>query len=75
LKKVFRVVILEDHCKSCGLCVDVCPKQALRLAVRLNKLGMNPAEALDDPPCTGCGNCLLMCPDTAIQLIQIEEDD
>ena len=25
-----RVEVREDYCKSCGLCVEVCPKKVLR---------------------------------------------
>ena len=74
MKRTCRIVILEDHCKSCELCVEVCPKDSIRLSVRLNKLGVNPAEMLEGQTCSGCRNCIVMCPDAAIQLIEIEDD-
>ena len=29
--KEAKVVINEDECKGCGLCIDVCPKEAISL--------------------------------------------
>lgn len=56
------VVIDRDWCKGCGICVELCPKQALRL----NEEG----KAVWDEPeiCVRCGLCELRCPDLAIEL-------
>ena len=63
---MIRVKILEKYCKSCGLCIAVCPKKGLCLAGKLNDLGVHPAEHEDDIECTGCCQCALVCPDAAI---------
>ena len=39
-----RPVIAADECKSCGRCVNACPKKCLRLADRMNSRGVKPAE-------------------------------
>ena len=62
------VRILEDHCKSCGVCVEACPRQALRIGTRLNAHGFNSVEFDATKGCTGCGMCALVCPDAAIEL-------
>ena len=58
------VVIDEDRCKGCGLCVTVCPAHALQMAEgRFNIKGYPPVEVADAETCTGCGVCAVICPD------------
>lgn len=63
-----RVKILEDYCKSCGLCVESCPRGALKIGHHLNTQGFNPAVFDESKQCSGCGNCTVVCPDAAIEL-------
>ena len=59
-----KVIMNEDACKGCGLCVTVCPKKIIILSeTRINAKGYNPAEITDMDKCTGCANCAKMCPD------------
>lgn len=59
-----KVIIKEDRCKGCGLCVDVCPVEILQLAEeRFNVKGHNPVEVTDPEKCTGCAMCATICPD------------
>ncbi len=63
------MVINEDRCKSCGLCVSVCPVNILRISDRLNSNGYRPAEVVDpDNKCTRCRFCAFICPDVAIEI-------
>lgn len=58
------VVIDEDRCKGCGLCVAVCPAHVLQMAEsRYNIKGYPPVEVADPEACTGCGVCTVICPD------------
>lgn len=57
-----RPVIDADECKSCGRCVNACPKKCLRLANRLNSRGVSPAEYVGEG-CTGCAICFYNCPE------------
>lgn len=56
------VVIDQELCKGCQLCVDVCPTDVLSIAERLNHLGYHPA-AYAGEGCTGCGVCYYACPE------------
>lgn len=62
------VTIHEEYCKSCGLCVEFCPRAALAISRRLNIHGFFPVVFDDSKECSGCGNCTVMCPDAAIEL-------
>lgn len=63
-----RVVVREELCKGCALCISACPKDVLRLCEdRLNSKGYYPADLLDpEGLCTGCALCAVICPDIAI---------
>jgi formate hydrogenlyase subunit 6/NADH:ubiquinone oxidoreductase subunit I len=43
-----RPVIDANECKSCGRCIAACPKKCLRLAGRLNRRGVRPAEYMGE---------------------------
>ncbi len=58
--------IIEDLCKGCGLCVEFCPKQCLKMSDSLNRIGYHPAILDKAEECTACALCAQMCPETAI---------
>lgn len=58
-----KVVIDQDRCKGCNLCVEFCPQHALRLAEGLNVIGYHPAELHDPDKCNSCTLCAMMCPE------------
>jgi len=53
--------IVEDLCKSCGLCAQVCPYNALQWSKEDRK-----PPKLIEASCQGCGNCSAECPSEAI---------
>jgi len=72
MEKVKKVVFAEERCKGCGLCIDVCPKNIIKLADRINSHGYHPAEVEDQEACISCGMCAMMCPDVVIEVYKEE---
>ncbi len=62
------IIIDQQRCKGCGLCIPVCPQQVIQLNERFfNAKGFHPAILNEaGASCTGCGVCAVMCPDVAI---------
>jgi 2-oxoglutarate ferredoxin oxidoreductase subunit delta len=65
------VVIAEQRCKGCELCVPACPPRVLRMSERRNAIGARLPELLAG--CTGCGACLLVCPDFCFEVYKYDE--
>ena len=62
------VQVLEQYCKSCGLCVHICPKHVLSISNRTNEKGYYVVEPVLLDDCIGCGLCRTMCPDVALEI-------
>jgi len=63
-----RIIIDTDRCKSCGICVEVCPNKIIKFAKTPNANGSIPAEFNDEnKKCTGCAMCAISCPEIAIK--------
>lgn len=62
------IVIDENRCKSCYLCIDACPK---KLIIKSEKTGSTSnfiVEFKDENnECLGCKCCAIACPDLAIK--------
>ena len=57
-----RLEITPEWCKSCDICVKLCPERCLRLnAERV-------VELAQPEKCSGCRLCELLCPDFAIRV-------
>lgn len=64
-----KVVIEENICKGCGLCVSVCPKKILELSKdKINLKGYSPCECINQAECITCTFCATICPDCAITI-------
>lgn len=73
--KRYEVKILRRYCKGCGLCVEVCEQDKIRIDPHPNKQGVQPAALQEDIHCTGCLKCATICPDAAIEVYQLQEAD
>jgi 2-oxoglutarate ferredoxin oxidoreductase subunit delta len=63
-----KIKIDAERCKSCGLCIVVCPKKLIAISKEANSQGFFPAESSPDGECTGCALCAETCPDVAIEV-------
>lgn len=57
-----RLEITAEWCKSCDICVKICPERCLRLN------NERIVELADPAKCTGCRLCEFLCPDFAIRV-------
>ena len=66
----YRLRINSETCKACGLCVQRCPVQALR--IKDSPLAKNDqgkaATLINSDQCLGCGVCVYKCPTQSLFL-------
>ena len=62
------MVIDGERCKGCGLCVDVCSRENLRVGHALNAKGHPMVEVNPETACDGCRKCTDVCPDDVIEI-------
>ena len=63
------VKISEDYCKSCELCISVCPKKILKIdSEKVNSKGYYPVTVTNMDDCIACANCAKICPEIAISI-------
>jgi 2-oxoglutarate ferredoxin oxidoreductase subunit delta len=68
------IIIDENRCKGCGLCVEVCPAKILVLPEgRFNTKGYPPVQQTDPEACVGCAMCALVCPDVVFQVYRTKK--
>ena len=69
-------VFEEDLCKMCGKCIEICPKNIIKLVPKNQEVYVacsnrdkgKDARAVCKVACIGCGVCLKVCPVDAITL-------
>ncbi|MBQ6314103.1 MAG: 4Fe-4S binding protein [Mogibacterium sp.] len=62
------IKVEPELCKSCGLCVKVCPFGLISIGNTINSSGYRVAEQPSNEKCTACRLCAIMCPDSAISV-------
>ncbi|MGC9363057.1 MAG: 4Fe-4S dicluster domain-containing protein [Fidelibacterota bacterium] len=68
MKKNVDIIINEDWCKSCEICVTFCPKKVFDMG-RFYPIVARPED------CINCKLCEMLCPDFAIQVIATDDKD
>lgn len=63
-----RIEIEFERCKSCELCVPVCPKNCIEIGEGRNSQGYAAAVFARPDDCTGCAACAESCPDVCIRV-------
>ncbi|MDW7674881.1 MAG: 4Fe-4S binding protein [Bacillota bacterium] len=67
-KEIRKIVVIdEDKCNGCGLCIPSCAEGAMRIVDGKAKL-------ITDKLCDGLGACLGSCPQDAITILEREAD-
>lgn len=61
-----NVYIIENRCKGCGLCVEFCPRNVLKISDAFNRKGYHPPFVAEPLACVGCHFCEEVCPEFAI---------
>ncbi len=59
-----KAVVEDTLCNQCGICIDICPYEAIDIGEKSRQEGANVTEAL----CKSCGICAAECPTGAIEL-------
>lgn len=67
---MYRIEINQDWCKSCYICVDLCPKKVYAKSDKVSRKGTRPVEISKLAECNGCMHCELLCPDLAIAVLK-----
>ncbi len=65
--KTTKVLVSQDWCKKCGICIAFCPKKVLEG----DELGRVIVARPDQ--CIACKTCERLCPDFAINIEVIKE--
>ena len=63
-----KVKIEPNVCKSCELCIAICPKKVLKLSEEINDKGVHPAVCFNEDGCISCAFCAMTCPEIAIEV-------
>lgn len=70
MPKKGKMVVDENRCKGCYLCVNVCPVKCIEKSESFSKNGYYPAKYKGDG-CIACLSCVRICPDLAITVYQL----
>jgi NADPH-dependent glutamate synthase beta subunit-like oxidoreductase/ferredoxin len=68
-----NVMLRPERCILCGLCVDVCPMDCIRIVAADGNGRARSALVLDETRCIRCALCVDRCPPDALTLVRAEE--
>jgi 2-oxoglutarate ferredoxin oxidoreductase subunit delta len=65
-----KITILEEFCKGCQICVEVCPTDVLKMESVGTRWQGSVAVVADADACIACMLCDIQCPDFAIEVLK-----
>ncbi len=68
------LTVLRHFCKGCEICVEVCPKDVLKMITATDRWEGAIVEVVNMENCNACGLCEVQCPDFAIEVRNIKKD-
>jgi 2-oxoglutarate ferredoxin oxidoreductase subunit delta len=63
-----KLAVTISWCKSCGICMELCPREVLGAEEVTKKVILIAREK-----CNGCGLCELSCPDYVFTIQELED--
>lgn len=69
------IVVDNEKCKGCGLCVAACPTKTIELAPDVNNKGYHYCQMVKPETCIGCAGCALVCPDSIIEVYKMNTEE
>jgi 2-oxoglutarate ferredoxin oxidoreductase subunit delta len=69
-----EIHVIEDRCKGCGICIEICQADVLAQSESTNSQGHPYPVVKNAAACLGCGMCEMLCPDFAIWVAVIESE-
>ena len=71
LKRNYRLSLNKDLCNGCGLCAEICPREAINVTqaeITEGHLAKKPTIDFDVNSCNLCGECAVLCPLNALRM-------
>ena len=69
-----KIVVLRHYCKGCEICVEVCPKDVLKMVVASDRWEGSLVEVVNIDACNACMLCEYQCPDFAIEVYSTKKE-
>jgi len=69
-KNSFTIVIDDQYCKGCNLCLQVCPQKIFTRGEKRSRGGYWMPDVGKMEDCAGCLLCEMTCPDLAISVLK-----
>ncbi len=66
---IWDIDLIEDNCKACGFCINICPTEVFAWRDEPNKMGWRPVYVKHEQNCFGCQLCYQICPDFCLEVV------